>query len=88
LQTETGFLGFVGVEWGDKRKKKKEAEVEARTRVGLRLEVGRQKEMGFRGLWKMDFRFGGGRRSGLRTRIAWEVIRGAIDCFGEHIREP
>jgi hypothetical protein len=62
-----------------------EVEVEARTRVGLRLVVGRRKEMGFRGLWKMGFRFGGGRRSGLRTRIAWEVIRGAIDCFGEHI---
>jgi hypothetical protein len=39
-----------------------EAEVEARTRVGLRLVVGRRKEMGFRGLWKMGFRFGGGRR--------------------------
>jgi hypothetical protein len=61
-----------------------EVEVEVRTRVGLHLVVGRRKEMGFRGLWKMGFRFGGG-RSGLRTRIAWEVVRGAIDCFGEHI---
>jgi hypothetical protein len=60
-------------------------EVEARTRVGLRLVLGRWKEMGFRGLWNMGFRFGGGRRSGLWTRIAWEVIKEAIYCFGEHI---
>jgi hypothetical protein len=39
-----------------------EAEVEARTRVWLRLVVGRRKEMGFQGLWKMGFRYGGGRR--------------------------
>jgi hypothetical protein len=55
-------------------------------KMGLRFGDGRRrKEMGFRGLWKMGFRFGGGRRSGLRTRLAWEVIKGAIDCFGEHI---
>jgi hypothetical protein len=58
-----------------------EAEAEVRTRVGLHL-VARRREKGFRGLWKMGFRFGGGRRSGLRTRMAWEVIKGAIDYFG------
>jgi hypothetical protein len=45
-----------------RQEEEEEAEVEARTRVGLCLMVGRRKEMGFRGLWKMGFRFGGGRR--------------------------